>query len=53
MTVEAVQTDLTVNDVPESEVWYISEFRNYKVKLVNNGGKAEIVDFAEWKGNVI
>lgn len=50
MTVEAVQTDLTVNDVPESEVWDISEFRNYKVKLVNNGGKAEIVDFDEWKG---
>lgn len=50
MTVEAVQTDLTVNDVPESEVWDISEFRNYKVKLVNNGGMTEIVDFAEWKG---
>lgn len=49
MTVEAVQTGLTINDVPESEVWDISEFRNYKVKLVNNGGKAEIIDFAEWK----
>lgn len=49
MTVEAAQTDLTVNDVPESEVWDISEFRNYKVKLVNNGGKAEIIDFDGYK----
>ncbi len=48
MTVEAVQTDLTMNDVPESEVWDISEFRNYKVKLINNGGQAEIVDLAGW-----
>lgn len=49
MTVEAVQTDLTVNDVPENEVWDISEFKNYKVKLVNNGGQAEVIDFDEWK----
>lgn len=49
MEVEAVQTDLTINDVPESEVWDISEFENYKVKLVNNGGRAEIIDFDKWK----
>lgn len=49
MAVEAVQTDLAVNDVPENEVWDISEFRDYKVKLVNNGGKAEIVDFDNYK----
>ena len=49
MTLEAEQTGLTINDVPESEVWDISEFKNYKVKLMNVGGKAEIIDFAEWK----
>lgn len=49
MKVEAAETDLTKNDVPESEVWDIAEFRDYKVKLVNNGGQAEIVEFAEWK----
>lgn len=49
MTVEAVQTGLTINDVSESEVWDISEFRNYKVKLINNGGKAEIIDFDDYK----
>ena len=38
-----------MNDVPESEVWDVEEFRDYKVKLVNNGGQADIVDFDDWK----
>lgn len=49
MKVEAVETNLTVNDVPESEVWDIGEFKDYKVKLINSGGQAEIIDIAEWK----
>lgn len=49
MMVEAVETDLTVNEVSESEVWDISEFEHYKVKLVNNGGQAEVIDFNGWK----
>lgn len=49
MEVEAIQTDLTLHDVSESEVWDIGEFRDYKVKLVNDGGQAEIIDFDDWK----
>ena len=49
MTIEAVETDLAVDDVCEDELWDIGEFKNYKVKLVNGSGKAEIVDFSEWK----
>ncbi|NBI86947.1 hypothetical protein D3Z47_12315 [Lachnospiraceae bacterium] len=49
MTVEAVKTDLTMDDVPESEVWDIGEFEHYKVKLINSGGNAEIIDFEDWK----
>ena len=45
----AIETDLTMNDVPESDIWDVEEFRDYKVKLVNNGRQAEIVDFDEWK----
>lgn len=48
MTITAVETDLAINDVSESEVWDVSEFRNYKVKLVNNGGMCEVIDMAEW-----
>lgn len=49
MEIDAVQTDLMIKDVPESEVWDISEFKNYKVKLINNGGQAEIIDFKDLK----
>lgn len=48
MTIEGVETDLTVDDVPEDETWDLEEFKNYKVKLVNGSGKAEIVDFSDW-----
>ena len=49
MSIEAVETDMVVGDVPADEVWDIEEFKNYKIKLINNGGHAEIVDFSEWK----
>lgn len=49
MTVEAVETNLKMDDVPDNEVWDISEFEHYKVKLVNNGVQAEIIDFNGWK----
>lgn len=49
MKLEAVETDLTANDVPEDELWNLEELRNYKIKLVNNGGKAEIINFEEYR----
>lgn len=48
MEIEAEQKDLTVDDVPEDELWDIGEFERYKVKLVNGSGKAEVVDFSDW-----
>ena len=49
MRIEAIETNLTATDVPEDELWDISDFKNYKIKLINNGGQAEILDFEEWK----
>ncbi len=49
MKIEAVQTNLAVDDVPGDELWNLEEFRNYKVKLVNgSGGMAEILEFSDW-----
>ena len=47
--IEASETNIMVGDVPADEVWDIEEFKNYKIKLINNGGQAEIVDFEKWK----
>lgn len=49
MTIEAVETDMMVGDVSVDEVWDIEEFKTFKIKLINNGGHAEIVDFSKWK----
>ena len=49
MTIEATETNLTVANVPEYELWDIEEFERYKVRLINNDGMGEIVDFGEWK----
>ena len=49
MEFEDEQTDLTVDDVSECELWDIREFKNYKVKLINGSGKAEIVEFEDFK----
>ena len=49
MSVEAVETELLVDDVPENEVWDIVEFKHYKVKLINNNGAAEIINIEKWK----
>lgn len=52
MTIEAIKTNLAVDDVCEDEVWDLGEFRNYKVRLINgSGGKAEIVDFEKFRNN--
>lgn len=48
-TIEAKKTDLVVGDVPEAELWDISYFEDFRVRLVNRKGKVEIVDMAEWK----
>ena len=51
MRIEAIETNLTATDVPEDELWDISYFKNYKIKLINNGGQAEILDFEKWKNS--
>ena len=52
MTIEAIETNMTATDVPEDELWDISDFKNYKIKLINNGGQAEILDFEKWINKV-
>lgn len=49
MTIEATEANLTAADVPECELWDIDEFERYKVRLINNDGMGEIVDFEEFR----
>ena len=49
MRIEAVETDISVKDVPEQEVWKLEMFKDYHITLINKGGEAEIIDFEKWK----
>lgn len=49
MTIEAKETDLSPAAVPEYEIWNIEGLWDYRIRLINDGGKAMIVDFEEWK----
>lgn len=46
LTIEARESDLSVSDVPEEEVFCLEDFGEFKVTLRNGGGK--VVDFGEW-----
>lgn len=50
LTIEAAETDLSIADVPQSEVFPVEEFGEFRVRLINGGGDCmgEIIDFAEW-----
>lgn len=48
-SVSAVETDLTLEDVPASEVFSLDDFPEFKIKLHNWHGN--VVDFAEYVKN--
>ncbi len=49
MTVQASETKLFLTDISENEVFDLSNFDDFKISLVNNGGQAKIISIAEWK----
>ena len=49
LTIEAIETDLAIADIAENELFPIEEFKEFRIRLVNEGGMGEIIDFAEWR----
>ena len=37
LTIEATETDLTIADVPEDELFPVEEFGEFRVRLINGG----------------
>ena len=54
LTIEASETDLSIADVPGSEVFPIEELSEFRIRLINGDsvgmGKmsGDVVDIAEW-----
>lgn len=49
LTIRAAETDYFITDIPENEVFDISELKEFKITLVNKIGRAEVIDFVKWE----
>ena len=49
MSITAVETSLPAASFPEEEIWDLNFFEDYKIKLINNGGQAKIINFFDHK----
>lgn len=47
MNIRAAETQLRSEDVSPEELFDISDFRDFKVTLINNSGQAEIIEFTK------
>lgn len=54
LTIEAARTDLSITDVPESEIFPIEDFGEFRIRLINcDCGEmgevpGDVIDFGEW-----
>ena len=51
MTIRAVEIIDTAAHIPHNEIFGLDELAEFKIKLINNGEMADIVDFGTWKRN--
>lgn len=49
LSIEAEETGLSAGEVPPGELFDISDFRDYRIHLVNSKGKEDIIDMGKWK----
>lgn len=51
MTIRAVETTISAASIKDKEIFDIGCLKEFKIKLINNGGMADIVDFSVRKKN--
>lgn len=49
MRITAVEVNTPASELPEYQIFDYDLFRGYHIKLINNNGQAEIIDFEGWK----
>lgn len=42
---------MTINEIPESEIFMLHELGEFKIKLYNQKSKTEIIVYEEWLRN--
>lgn len=49
MTIKAVETEISIADDYDDEIFNVMELDEFRITLVNGGGQAEIINFGLWK----
>lgn len=49
MTIKAVEADASIADIPDNEIYKLTELSEFCITLVNAGGLAKIIDIDAWK----
>lgn len=47
LTMEAYETNMNAGDIPESEIFLLDELSEFRIKLHNQRGKAEVIDYGK------
>lgn len=47
--IEAAETELSIAEIPENELWDIEELGQYQIKLLNRQRKIKIINIDQWK----
>lgn len=47
--IEAAETELSTDEIPENELWDIEELGQYQIKLLNRQRKIKIINIDQWK----
>lgn len=49
MAIRAVEADASIADIPEDEIFKLTELSDFCITLVNKDGGEKIIDFGVWK----
>lgn len=47
--IEAAETELSIAEIPDNELWEIRELEQYKIKLINHQKNIKIINIDQWK----
>lgn len=49
--IEAAETELSIAEIPDNELWKIEELEQYKIKLINSQKRIKVINIDQWKQN--
>lgn len=47
--IEAAETELSIDEISDNELWEIRELEQYKIKLINHQKNIKIINIDQWK----